>query len=138
MGNSVCQVQTKEFFASFVDKKIDFDNPKKRTLKGTTWSSFKSRIFLETHVAHLQIWVFVSQIAAPVKAFLETLSGEVIPHPSYLPFDYFLFQSIAYGLSQQHFTLYENTKNLVDSWIASKDETFFRHSIRILPESIGG
>ena len=39
-----------------------------------------------------------------------------------------------HGLSEQHFTSYENTKNWVDSWITSKDEAFFRRGIRILPE----
>ena len=29
---------------------------------------------------------------------------------------------------------YENTKDWVDSWIASKAEAFFRRSIRMLPE----
>ncbi|EFN76500.1 Histone-lysine N-methyltransferase SETMAR, partial [Harpegnathos saltator] len=63
---------------------------------------------------------------------------EVLPHPPYspdiAPSDYHLFRSMAHGLSKQRFTLYEDTKNWVDSWIASKDEEFFRRGIRILPE----
>ncbi|KYM78248.1 hypothetical protein ALC53_11316 [Atta colombica] len=41
-------------------------------------------------------------ITAPVKTYLETLK-----------------------LSEQHFTSYEDTKNCIDDWIASKDEAFF-------------
>jgi len=77
-------------------------------------------------------------IPAPVKTYLETLNWEVLPHPPYspdiAPSDYHLFRSMAHGLSEQHFTSYEDTQNWVDSWIASKDEEFFRHGIRMLPE----
>ena len=41
---------------------------------------------------------------------------------------------MAHGLSEQHFTSYEVTKNWVDLWTASKDEAFFRRDIRMLPE----
>jgi len=77
-------------------------------------------------------------IAVPVKTYLETLNWEVLLHPPYspdiAPSDYYLFRSMTYGLSKQHFTSYEDTKNWVDSWIASKDEAFFRRGIRMLPE----
>jgi len=36
--------------------------------------------------------------------------------------------------AEQHFTSYEDTKNCIDDWIASKDETFFRRGIHLLPE----
>ena len=41
---------------------------------------------------------------------------------------------MAHSLSEQQFTSYEDTKNWVDSWIASKDEAFFRRDIRVMPE----
>jgi len=41
---------------------------------------------------------------------------------------------MTHGLSEQHFTLYEDTKNCIDDWIASKDEAFFRRDIHMLPE----
>lgn len=44
---------------------------------------------------------------------------------------------MAHGLSEQRFTSYEDTKNWVDLWIASKDEEFFRRGIRMLPERWG-
>jgi len=41
---------------------------------------------------------------------------------------------MTHGLSEQHFTSYEDTKNCIDDWIASKDEAFFRRSIHMLLE----
>ena len=77
-------------------------------------------------------------VAAPVKTYLETLKREVLPHPPYspdiAPSNFYLFRSMTHNLSELHFTLYENTKNLVGSWIASKDEVFFRRGVRMLPE----
>ena len=77
-------------------------------------------------------------VAKPVKTYLETLKWEVLPHPPYspdiAPSDYHLFRSMAHDLTDQHFTSYDECKNWVDSWIASKDESFFRRGIRILPE----
>ena len=79
-----------------------------------------------------------SHVAAPVKTYLETLKWEILPHPSYSPdiasSDYYLFRSMTHGLSEQHFTSREDTKNCIDDWIASKDEAFFRRGIHMLPE----
>ena len=36
--------------------------------------------------------------------------------------------------TDQHFRSYEEVKNWIDSWIASKDDQFFRRGIRMLPE----
>jgi len=41
---------------------------------------------------------------------------------------------MTHGLSEQHFASYEDIKNCIDDWIASKDETFFRRGIHMLPE----
>jgi len=41
---------------------------------------------------------------------------------------------MTHGLSEQHFTSYEDTKNCIDDWIASKDEAFFRRGIHMLSE----
>ncbi|EGI64132.1 Mariner Mos1 transposase [Acromyrmex echinatior] len=77
-------------------------------------------------------------VAAPVKTYMETLNWEILPHPPYspdiAPSDYHLFRSMAHGLSEQHFTSYEDIKNWIDNWIASKDEAFFQRGIRMLPE----
>jgi len=79
-----------------------------------------------------------SHVVAPVKTYLETLKWEVLPHPPYSPVialsDYHLFRSMTHGLSEQHFTSYEDTKNCIDDWIASKAEVFFRRGIHVLPE----
>ena len=41
---------------------------------------------------------------------------------------------MAHDLAEQHFRSYEDVKKWIDSWIASKDEQFFRRGIRTLPE----
>ncbi|UYV62912.1 hypothetical protein LAZ67_2002436 [Cordylochernes scorpioides] len=77
-------------------------------------------------------------VAKVVKETLEALQWDVLPHPLYspdiAPSDYHLFRSMTHGLAEQHFTSYEEAKNWVNVWIASKDEEFFRHGIRMLPE----
>jgi len=40
---------------------------------------------------------------------------------------------MTHGLSEQYFTSYEDIKNCIDDWIASK-EAFFRRGIHMLPE----
>ena len=56
-----------------------------------------------------------SHVAAPIKTYLETLKWEVLSHPPYSPdialSDYHLFRSMTHGLSEQHFTSYEDIKN---------------------------
>ncbi|GBP03850.1 Mariner Mos1 transposase [Eumeta japonica] len=73
-------------------------------------------------------------VEVPVNNYLKTLDWEILPHPPYSPdiatSDYHLFQSMAYALSEQRFTSYEDTKNWVDSWI---DKEFFKFGIRTLP-----
>ena len=41
---------------------------------------------------------------------------------------------MAHGLADQHFRSHEEVTTWIDSWIASKDEQFFRRGIRTLPE----
>ena len=68
-------------------------------------------------------------VAKVVKETLEALNWDVLPHSSYspdiAPSNHHLLRSMARGLAEQHFTSYEEAKNWVDSWIASKDEEFF-------------
>ena len=77
-------------------------------------------------------------IAKPVKTYLETLRWEVLPNPTHspdiAPSDYHLFLSMTHGLAEQHFHSYGNAKKWVDSWIASKNVSFFRCGIQMLPE----
>ncbi|UYV81406.1 hypothetical protein LAZ67_20001096 [Cordylochernes scorpioides] len=76
------------------------------------------------------------RVAKVVKETLEALQWDVLPHPPYspdiAPSDYHMFRSMTHALAEQHFTSYEEAKNWVDVWIASKDEEFFRHGIRML------
>ena len=72
-------------------------------------------------------------VANPVKTYLETLKWEVQPHPPYFPniapSDYYLFRSIPHGLADRQFHSYEDIEKWLDSWIASKDELFYRNGI---------
>ena len=77
-------------------------------------------------------------VTKSVKTYLETLKWEVLPHPPYspdiAPSDYYLFRSMAHGLADQQFRSYEDIKKWLDSWIASKDEHFYRNGTRALAE----
>ncbi|KAG5317782.1 MOS1T transposase, partial [Pseudoatta argentina] len=77
-------------------------------------------------------------VGKPVKTYLETLKWEVLPHPPYspdiAPSDFHLFRSMAHGLADQRFHSYEEAQKWIDSWIASKDMSFFRRGIHVLPE----
>ncbi|GBP51064.1 Mariner Mos1 transposase [Eumeta japonica] len=68
-------------------------------------------------------------VAKPVKTYLKMLQWEVLPHPPYspdiAPSDFHLFCSMAHGIADQCFRSYEEAKKWVNSWIASKDMTFF-------------
>ncbi|KAG5321416.1 MOS1T transposase, partial [Pseudoatta argentina] len=59
-----------------------------------------------------------------------TLKCEVLPHPPYspdiAPSDFHLFRSMAHGLADRRFHSYEEAQKWIDSWIASKDMSFFR------------
>jgi len=77
-------------------------------------------------------------VAQAVKTYLETLKWEVLSHPPYspdiAPSDYHLFRSMTHSLSEQKFSSYEDIKQWVDWWIASKDGDFFRRGICMLSE----
>ena len=77
-------------------------------------------------------------VAKPVKTYLETLKWEVLPHPPYspdiAPSDYYLLRLIAHSLADQQFRSYEDIQKWLDSWIASKDELFYRDGFRALPK----
>ena len=81
-------------------------------------------------------------VAKVIKTYLETLNKwEVLPHlpyfPDVAPSDYHLFRSMAHGLADQHFRSYEEVKNWIDSWMASKDDQFFRRGIRTATRKMG-
>ncbi|KAG5308551.1 MOS1T transposase, partial [Pseudoatta argentina] len=57
------------------------------------------------------------------------------PHsPDIAPSDFHLFRSMAHGLADRRFHSYEEAQKWIDSWIASKDMSFFRRGIHVLPE----
>jgi len=74
-------------------------------------------------------------VAKSVKTYLETLKWEVPSavfsrHCSL----YHLFRSMAHGMADQHLRSYEEVKNWIDTWIASKCEQLFYRGIRTLPK----
>ena len=54
--------------------------------------------------------------------------------PDIAPSDFHLFRSMARDLAVQRVHSYEEVKKWIDSWIVSKDVSFFRHGIHIQPE----
>ncbi|KAG5320967.1 MOS1T transposase, partial [Pseudoatta argentina] len=60
-------------------------------------------------------------VAKPVKTYI-------------VPSDFHLFRSMAHGLADRRFHSYEEAQKWIDSWIASKDMSFFRRAIHVLPE----
>ena len=72
-----------------------------------------------------------------VKTYLETLDWGMLPRPPYspdiAPSNYYLFRLMSHTLTEKRFQSLEDIKKWVDSWIASKDEEFFRNGIRKLP-----
>ncbi|KAG5327583.1 MOS1T transposase, partial [Pseudoatta argentina] len=56
------------------------------------------------------------------------------PSPDIAPSDFHLFRSMAHGLADRRFHSYEEAQKWIDSWIASKDMSFFRRGIHVLPE----
>lgn len=77
-------------------------------------------------------------VAKVVKETLEALRWEVLPHAPYspdcAPSDYHLFRSMAQALAEERFNTYEDVAKWTSDWIASKDDSFFRRGIRLLPE----
>ena len=74
------------------------------------------------------------EIARPIKTYLKTLRWQVLFHllysPDVAPSDYHLFRSMAHRPAHQHFRFNEEVKKWIDSWMASKDASFFRDGIR--------
>lgn len=77
-------------------------------------------------------------VAVPVKNYLENSGWEVLAHPPYspdlAPSDYHLFRSMQNALTGIRFTSEQGIKNWLDSFLALKDERFFRDGIHKLPE----
>lgn len=77
-------------------------------------------------------------VAIPVQNYLGNINWEVLPHPPYspdlAPSDYYLFRSMQHGLSEQHFHSYEEVKNWLDEWLASKNEKWYWDGIHQLTE----
>ena len=90
----------------------------------------------ETRQSYPPAWQCSATCHKTGQAYLETQKWEVLSHPLYspdvAPSDYHLFRSMAHGLAYQHFRSYKEVKRWIDSWIASKDASFFRDGMRQL------
>ncbi|KAG5313576.1 MOS1T transposase, partial [Pseudoatta argentina] len=148
--------EKKRFFASHRivtgdEKWIHYDNPKRRKSWGKP-GRYRlqlmrlSRALKEKRPLYAQRHDKVillhdnarPHVAKPVKTYLETLKWEVLPHPPYspdiAPSNFHLFRSMAHCLADRRFHSYEEAQKWIDSWIASKDMSFFRRGIHVLPE----
>jgi len=86
-----------------------------------------------------KIWVILlhdnvqPHVTKVIKKYLETLKWDVSSHlpysPDIAPFDYWLFRRL-----QVTGSLLSQKSKILQNWIASKDESFFRDGIRKLPE----
>ncbi|UYV83682.1 SETMAR [Cordylochernes scorpioides] len=129
------------------EKWIHYDNTKRRKSWVKPGHASTKTAKPDIHGKKLMLCIWWDQlghdnarphVAKVVKETLEALQWDVLPHPAYspdiAPSDYHMYRSMTHGLVEQHFTSYEEVKNWVNVWIASKDEEFFRHGIRMLPE----
>ncbi|XP_078036935.1 uncharacterized protein LOC144470030 [Augochlora pura] len=66
---------------------------------------------------------------------------DILPHlpysPDIAPSDYWLFRQMQNDLAGHRFTSFAEIENWLVTWIATKDEIFFRDGIRKLPERWG-
>lgn len=73
-----------------------------------------------------------------VQNYMEALNWEVLPHAAYspdlAPSDYHLFSSMGHALAEQHFNSYDDVRNWLDEWFASKERQFFWQGIHNLPD----
>ncbi|KAG5319404.1 MOS1T transposase, partial [Pseudoatta argentina] len=108
----------------------------------TSIDAFESSLKTKTAAIHDKVILLHDNarphVAKPIKTYLETLKCEVLPHPPYspdiAPSDFHLFRSMAHGLADRRFHSYKEAQKWIDSWIASKDMSFFRRGIHVLPE----
>ncbi|EFN83228.1 Histone-lysine N-methyltransferase SETMAR, partial [Harpegnathos saltator] len=76
-----------------------------------------------------------------VQDTIKTLKWDLPPHPPYSPdlasSDYHfipIIRSMAHGLAGQHLANFEKVQNWLDEWFRSKDASFYRRGIHVLPE----
>ncbi|EFN85811.1 Histone-lysine N-methyltransferase SETMAR, partial [Harpegnathos saltator] len=73
-----------------------------------------------------------------VQDTIKTLKWDLLPHPPYsldlAPSNYYSFRTMAHGLAGQHLANFEEVQNWLDEWFRSKDASFYRRGIHVLPE----
>ena len=92
--------------------------------KRPEWGNRTNKVILLHHNVRLHV-------AKSVKTYLENIKWDVLPHapysPDLAPSDYCTYRcsitrSMQHGISEQDFNSYEEVKNSIDEWLASKDE----------------
>ncbi|KAG5307607.1 MOS1T transposase, partial [Pseudoatta argentina] len=120
------------------EKWIHYDNPKRRKSWGKPGTGDRYRLQLmrlsralkEKRPLYAQRHDKVillhdnarPHVAKPVKTYF------------FKTYYFHLFRSMAHGLADRRFHSYEEAQKWIDSWIASKDMSFFRRGIHVLPE----
>ncbi|KAG5325249.1 MOS1T transposase, partial [Pseudoatta argentina] len=138
--NALSDTTCRDWFRRF--KNNDFQLEDKERSLSTSIDAFESSLKRKTAAIHDKVILLHDNarphVAKPVKTNLETLKWVVLPHPPYspdiAPSDFHLFRSMAHGLADRRFHSYEEAQKWIDSWIASKDMSFFRRGIHVLPE----
>ncbi|EFN82332.1 Histone-lysine N-methyltransferase SETMAR, partial [Harpegnathos saltator] len=74
-----------------------------------------------------------------VQDTIKTLKWDLLPHqqpysPDLASSYYHLFRSMVHGLAGQNLANFEEEQNWLDEWFWSKDASFYRRAIHILPE----
>ena len=81
--------------------------------------------------------------ATPHRSFvayqtINDLQWDLLPHPAYSPdiarTEYHLFHSFQNILAEEHFESEDEVRRVIDEFIASKDQAFWRREIHQLPE----
>jgi len=77
-------------------------------------------------------------VAKATQDHIFALGRELFLHAAYnpdmAPFDYYLFRSLEHHLADTHFVRFEEMRNCINDFIASKPVNFYRQGIRKLPE----
>ncbi|GBP49767.1 Mariner Mos1 transposase [Eumeta japonica] len=109
------------------EKCVHYNNPKRRKSWGYPSHASTLTVKPNIHGSKDMLSIYGQDILGNIEMGSSTPSAVFSRHCS-------LFRSMAHGLADQHFWPYEEVKNWIDSWIASKDDQFFQRGIRTLPE----
>ncbi|GBP60787.1 Mariner Mos1 transposase [Eumeta japonica] len=126
----------REWFQKFKNGDCDVED-KDRSGRQKIYEDVKLEELLEKGSSQTQKELALSARSHSASSLASLKLLRMILRQDIAPSDYHLFRSMAHVLSEQRFTSYEDIKNWIHSWKASKDKEFFRLGIRTLPERAG-